>query len=99
MKIQPIKTVFNGELAELKIRVNGFDIEDGKCILTWIFLDKEGSEVKSGNYILTQEEYDNWGSENNYLFTVFCEYFKNSYGVVIEPLEDINTKTTEKDGI
>jgi hypothetical protein len=95
MKIQPIKTVFNGELAELKIKVNGFDIEDDVCILTWIFLDKEGAELKSGNYELTQDEYDNWGSENNYLFTVFCEYFKNSHEVEIKPLEEINTKTTE----
>jgi hypothetical protein len=95
MKIQPIKTVFSGELAELKIRVNGFDIEDDVCILTWIFLDKEGAELKSGNYELTQDEYDNWGSENNYLFTVFCEYFENTHGVAIKPLEEVNTKTTE----
>ncbi len=92
MKIKPIQTVFNGELAELKIRVNGFDIEGGECILTWIFFDKDGAEVKSGNYILTEEEYDNWGSENDYLFTVFCEYFEKCYGITIKPLEETNTK-------
>lgn len=95
MKIQPIKTVFNGELTELKIKVNGFDIEQGGCTLTWIFLNSTGSEVKSGNYTLTQTEYDNWGSENNYLFTVFAEHFQISHGVAIEALEKINTKTTE----
>jgi hypothetical protein len=94
MKIVPIKTVFNGELSELKIRVNGFDIEEGVCTLTWTFFDSEGSEVKSGNYALTEEEYDNWGSDNNYLFTVFCEYFKNSNEVEIKSLEEINTETT-----
>jgi hypothetical protein len=95
MKIQPIQTVFNGKLAELKIRVNGFDIEEGVCILTWAFLDEGGAEVRSGNYTLTQDEYDNWGSENNYLFTVFAQYFASSHGVVIEPLEEVNTKTTD----
>jgi hypothetical protein len=90
MKIQPIKTVFSGELAELKIKVNSFDIEEGGCTLTWIFSDSSGSEVKSGNYELTEEEYNNWGSENNYLFTVFCEYFSRSHGVFIEALEEVN---------
>jgi hypothetical protein len=99
MKIQPIKTVFNGELAELKIRVNGFDIEEGGCTLTWVFLDEEGSEIKSGNYTLAQDEYDNWGSENNYLFTVFCKYFEDTHGVIIKPLEELNTKTTDQDGV
>jgi hypothetical protein len=93
MKIQPIQTVFNGELAELKIRVNGFDIEEGGCTLTWIFYNPEEAEVRSGNYTLTDEEYDNWGSENNYLFTVFCKYFEDTHGVIIKSLEEINTKT------
>jgi hypothetical protein len=93
MKIQPIKTVFNGELAELKIKVNGFDIEDNGCTLTWIFYDVEGSEIKSGNYTLTQLEYDNWGSEDNYLYSVISNYFKDNRGIVITPLEELHTKT------
>jgi hypothetical protein len=88
MKIVPIKTVFSGELAELKIKVNSFDIEEGVCILTWIFFDKEGAELKSGNYELTQDEYDNWGSENNYLFTVFKKHFKEENGVDIVEIEN-----------
>lgn len=83
MKIQPIKTVFNGELTELKIKVNGFDIEDNGCTLTWIFYDVEGLEIKSGNYTLTQEEYDNWGSEDNYLFTVISTYFEKTYQITV----------------
>jgi hypothetical protein len=86
MKIVPIKTVFSGELAELKIKVNGFDIEEGGCTLTWIFFDKEGLEVKSGNYELTEKEYTNWGSENNYLFTIFIKHFKDLHNITIKEL-------------
>jgi len=83
MKIQRIKTVFNGELSELKIKVNSFDIEDNGCTLTWIFYNPEGAEVRSGNYTLTQDEYDNWGSEDNYLYSVICDHFSNDHGIMI----------------
>jgi hypothetical protein len=85
MKIQPIKTVFSGELTELRIRTNGFDIESDPCTITCTFLNKNGNEIKTISYTLTDDEYENWGEENNYLFTVFKKHFKEENGVDIIP--------------
>lgn len=90
MKIKPIKALFSKDLCQLKITANIFDIEDKNCTITWIFLDDAGAEVKSGNYTLTEAEYDNWGSENNYLFSVFVRYFENAFGEKVESAEKKN---------
>lgn len=80
MKIQKIKTVFSGEIAKLKIVVNSFDIETKECTLTGILLSEDDSEIKSLNYTLTELEYDEWGTEDNYLFTIFATFFYNLTG-------------------
>lgn len=98
MKIQPIQTAFDGELSELKVVVNSFDIEDKSCMLTWSFFNQEQAEIKSGNYSLTEDEYKNWGTENNYLYLVITDYFNRELSLNIVPLEKIVTKTTEEDG-
>lgn len=87
MKIVPIKTVFSGELTELRIRTNGFDIESDPCIITCTFFNNEGVEVNTINYTLTQKEYDSWGEEDDYLFTVFKKYFKKENGIELNKID------------
>jgi hypothetical protein len=87
MKIQPIKTVFSGEIKQLKIVVNSFDIETKECTLTGIFLSEDDAEIKSLNYTLTELEYDEWGIEDNYLFTIFATFFYDLTGEEIIALK------------
>lgn len=98
MKIKPIKTVFNGFLTELKIITNGFDVEKGPCTLTGTLHDEAGTEISALNYTLTEEEYNNWGSSDNYLFEVFANFFEKTYAQKIEFLfgEVPETETTKK---
>lgn len=88
MKIIPIKTVFNGEITSLEIKVNTFNAEDTDCILTGTFLDDNDQESKTLNYTLTEEEYTNWGTDNNYLFEIFGNYFEKQFKTKLEILED-----------
>lgn len=67
MKIQEIEIPLVGIATDLIIQINPFTTDASFCELYYSVQTKEGVKVKEGNYTLTEEEFNKWGSDNSYL--------------------------------
>lgn len=67
--IQIIPVVFPilGTATQLKVVVQSFDTTEITCSLAYSLLTEDGSHILDGTYVLTEEEFATWDTDNNYL--------------------------------
>ena len=78
--IEPIVYPLNeGTATRLTVLVLNFETTATTCTTYWQLLTEEGKQLSQGNYMLTEEQFLTWGTDNN----VVNEYVADSIGVVI----------------
>jgi len=72
-KIQPIVFPIKGTATELELRVNSFSMTDKTAEFHYRLTDsgdlailKPKKLIAEGNLSMTESEFENWGSDNNY---------------------------------
>lgn len=67
INIEPITFPFVGIATKLNVVILSFDSQSITCTTNNQLLTEDGIICLSWNYTLTEEEYDNWGRDNNYI--------------------------------
>jgi hypothetical protein len=80
IKIQPIIFPLNqGTATQMTVLVLNFDTTATTCTTYWQLLTEERQQLIQGNYTLTEEQFEQWGTDNS----VVNEYVANAIGVTI----------------
>ena len=80
VQIEPVIFPLNqGTATQMSVLVLNFPTDAITCTTYWQLLDAEGSQLSQGNYILTEEQFAQWGQDNN----VVNEYVADAIGVTI----------------
>jgi hypothetical protein len=78
--IQPIVYPLNeGTATRLSVLVLNFETTATTCTTYWQLLTEEGVQLSQGNYTLTEEQFQTWGTDNS----VVNEYVAEAIGVTI----------------
>lgn len=78
--IQPVVFPLNqGTATRMTVLVLNFDTTAITCTTYWQLLTEEGQQLGQGNYTLTEEQFQQWGTDNS----VVNEYVANAIGVTI----------------
>ena len=79
-KIQPIKFPLNqGTATELRVLILNFETTATTCTTYYELKTDEGVVLSNGNYTLTEEEFAQWGLDNEWV----AECVANAIGVTI----------------
>jgi len=78
-RIQPIAFPLIGTATILEVKVQAFDTDANTCTISYTVSTDLGRVCVAGSYTLTQTEYDNWGSDNQYVNQIAA----NAIGVQI----------------
>lgn len=68
--IQPLIIPILGTATKIDVLVYGFSVDAINCMLRYKLMDEQNNVLIQDNYILTSEEYTNWGSDNDYLLNL-----------------------------
>lgn len=80
VQIEPVIFPLNqGTATQMSVLVLNFPTDAITCTTYWQLLDAEGSQLSQGNYTLTEEQFAQWGTDNN----VVNEYVADAIGVTI----------------
>jgi hypothetical protein len=80
IEIQPVVFPLNqGTATRMTVLVLNFDTTATTCTTYWQLLTEEGQQLTQGNYTLTEEQFEQWGTDNS----VVNEYVANAIGVTI----------------
>ena len=78
--IEPVVFPLNeGTATRLTVLVLNFPTDATTATTYYQLLTEEGVQLRQGNYTLTEEEFANWGTDNN----VVNQYVADAIGVVI----------------
>jgi hypothetical protein len=78
--IQPIVYPLNeGTATRLSVLVLNFETTATTCTTYWQLLTEEGVQLSQGNYTLTEEQFQTWGTDNS----VVNQYVADAIGVTI----------------
>jgi hypothetical protein len=78
--IQPIVYPLNeGTATRLSVLVLNFPTDATTCTTYWQLLTEDGKQLSQGNYTLTEEQFQTWGTDNS----VVNEYVAEAIGVTI----------------
>jgi hypothetical protein len=79
-KIQPITFPLNaGTATEMSVLILNFETTAVTCTTYYELQTEEGKVLSNGNYTLTEEEFAQWGTDNQWV----AECVANAIGVVI----------------
>ena len=80
IEIEPIIFPLNqGTATQMTVLVLNFDTTATTCTTYWQLLTEKGQQLTQGNYTLTEEQFEQWGTDNS----VVNEYVANGIGVTI----------------
>jgi hypothetical protein len=80
IEIQPVVFPLNqGTATRMTVLVLNFDTTATTCTTYWQLLTEEGQQLAQGNYTLTEDQFQQWGTDNS----VVNEYVANAIGVTI----------------
>jgi hypothetical protein len=80
IEIQPVVFPLNqGTATRMTVLVLNFDTTATTCTTYWQLLTAEDQQLAQGNYTLTEEQFQQWGTDNS----VVNEYVANAIGVTI----------------
>lgn len=78
--IEPVVFPLNqGTATRMTVLVLNFETTATTCTTYWQLLSEDGLQLAQGNYTLTEEQFNDWGQDNN----VVNEYVAEAIGVVI----------------
>lgn len=78
--IEPVVFPLNeGTATRMTVLVLNFATDAVTATTYWQLLTEEGKQLSQGNYTLTEEEFANWGENNNFV----NECVANAIGVVL----------------
>jgi hypothetical protein len=78
--IEPVVFPLNeGTATRLTVLVLNFPTDATTATTYYQLLTEEGTQLRQGNYTLTEEEFASWGTDNNYV----NQCVANAIGVVI----------------
>jgi hypothetical protein len=78
--IEPVVFPLNeGTATRLTVLVLNFPTDATTATTYYQLLTEEGVQLRQGNYTLTEEEFANWGTDNN----VVNQYVADAIGVVL----------------
>lgn len=78
-QIQPITFPIKGTATQMSVLVLNFETNATTATTYWQLLTEDGAQVIDGNYTMTEEQFKEWGYDNN----VVNEYVANAIGVTI----------------
>lgn len=78
--IEPVVFPLNeGTATRMTVLVLNFPTDATTATTFYQLLTEEGAQLRQGNYTLTEEEFANWGTDNN----VVNQYVADAIGVVL----------------
>ena len=86
-QIEPISIWQNGTTkTAVKLQVQGTSVTLGSSAsFYWQLLTEEGHQVSNGNLGISGEQYDAWGADDNYVYTIIATDLSL---VIVEPSEE-----------
>ena len=86
-EIEPIDVWQNGTTkTAVKLQAQGTSVTLGQAAsFYWQLLTEEGYQVSSGNLGISGEQYDAWGADDDYVYTIIAEDLNLT---IIEPSEE-----------
>jgi hypothetical protein len=84
MRIQPIEIPFIGTATTLTVRVLPFTTDDKTCNLYYEITTDDNKTCKQANYTLTEDEFNNWGSDNQYIVDIVLNIPENKGLIILD---------------
>ena len=86
-QIEPIDIWQNGTTkTATQLQVQGTSVTLGSSAsFYWQLLTEEGHQVSNGNLGISGEQYDAWGADDNYVYTIIATDLSL---VIVEPSEE-----------
>ena len=86
-QIEPIDIWQNGiTKTAVKLQAQGTSVTLGQAAsFYWQLLTEEGHQVANGNLGISGEQYDAWGADDDYVYTIIAEDLNLT---IIEPSEE-----------
>ena len=78
-QIQPITFPIKGTATQMAVLVLNFETNATTAVTYWQLFTEDGAQVADGNYTMTEEQFAEWGTDNN----VVNEYVADAIGVTI----------------
>ena len=79
VQIQPLIIAIKGTATQMSVLVLNFATNATTATTYWQLYDEEGTGLLDGNYTMTEEQFSNWGTDDN----VVNEYVAEAIGVTI----------------
>lgn len=73
-QIQPLIFPILGTATTMNVLVLGFSTDATTCTVYYELITDDKVKCIDGNYTLTEQEYDGWGSDNSYVDNVVANY-------------------------
>lgn len=67
VQIQPINFPIKGTATQMNILVLNFATNDTTATTYWQLFTEDGTQVADGNYTMTEEQFAEWGQDNNFV--------------------------------
>lgn len=80
-QIQPIIFPIKGTATQMAVLVLNFETNATTAVTYWQLFTEDNIQVLDGNYTMTEEQFAEWGQDNN----VVNEYVAEAIGVTIIP--------------
>lgn len=72
--INPVVFPILGTATKLQVTVLNFATNAETCSTYYALLTEDDKRITEGNYLLTKEEFSNWGTDNSYIDAVVAAY-------------------------
>lgn len=79
VQIQPLTIAIKGTATQMNVLVLNFPTNATTATTYWQLFNESEECLLDGNYTLTEEQFNNWGTDNN----VVNEYVAEAIGVTI----------------
>lgn len=76
IQITPIEFPILGIATQLRVVVQSFDTLERTCSLIYTFFTEDNRLITEGTYALTEEEFKEWASDNDYLNHLIADKLK-----------------------
>ena len=71
IKIKPVTFPLNKGIAtKLQVIANSFDLSAVTASVQYNLTTEEGRHLDTGYIVLTEEQYDQWGADNNFIVNI-----------------------------
>jgi hypothetical protein len=79
VQIQPLTIAIKGTATQMSVLVLNFATNATTAVTYWQLFSEDNESLLDGNYTMTEEQFNSWGTDNN----VVNEYVAEAIGVTI----------------